>query len=168
MKRLNAVALLLVLFLVACSGASEEMAAPAGELTVDTVTANLSLPTETGAVYMRITNNTDTDDTLIDATVPGCGTIELHEMIMENDVMVMRQMEGNRIPIPAGQTVMLERGGLHVMCVGKTGEFAVGDEVAVTLQFENAGTIEVTAEVIEPGEMPADMEDGGMDMGGEE
>ena len=168
MKRLKVGALLLVLFLVACGGASEEPAAPAGELTVDTVTANLSLPTETGAVYMRITNNTGTDDALIGATVPGCGTIELHEMIMENDVMVMRQMEGNRIPIPAGQTVMLERGGLHVMCIGKTGEFAVGDEVAVTLQFENAGTIEVTAEVIEPGEMPADMEDGGMDMGGEE
>lgn len=168
MKRLNVVALLLVLFLVACGGASEETAAPAGELTVDTVTANLSLPTETGAVYMRITNNTDTDDALIDATVPGCGTIELHQMIMENDVMIMRQMEGNRIPVPAGQTVMLERGGLHVMCIDKTGEFAVGDEVPVTLQFENAGTIEVTAAVIEPGEMPAEMDNSGMDVGGEE
>ncbi len=88
-------------------------------------------------------------------------------MIMENDVMVMRQMEGNRIPIPAGETVMLQRGGLHVMCIGKMAEFAVGQSVPVTLTFEKAGTMEVTAEVIDPGEMSPEMqmdeEEGGMD-----
>ena len=59
----------------------------------------------------------------------------------------------SRIPIPAGQTVMLERGGLHVMCIGKTGEFTVGQSVPVTLTFETAGQMEVAAEVIEPGKL---------------
>ncbi|HRO91899.1 MAG TPA: copper chaperone PCu(A)C [Promineifilum sp.] len=128
----------------------------------------MSLPMPNGAVYMTITNGTADDDALIDAAVPGCDAVELHEMIMENDVMVMRQMEGNRIPIPAGETVVLQRGGLHVMCIGKTAEFAVGESVPVTLTFEKAGTMEVTAEVIDPGETAPEMqmekEEGGMDM----
>jgi len=166
LMRVGALLLALVLVAAACGGqAMSEPAAPEGELAVQNVTANLTLPTTTGAVYMQITNGTEVDDALIDATVPGCGTVELHEMVMEGDVMKMRQMEGNRIPIPAGETVMLQRGGLHVMCIDKTGEFAVGDSVPVTLQFENAGTIEVMATVIEPGEMPEGMEmemEGGM------
>jgi len=169
MRLIKFVSLFLLVFLIACGGnqSGENGTGATGELTVDNVTANLTLPTTTGAVYMRITNGSGSDDALIGAEVPGCGTIELHEMIMENDVMVMRQMEGNRIPIPAGETVMLERGGLHVMCIDKTGEYTVGEMVPVTLQFENAGSIEVEAEVIEPGEMPMEME-GGTDMGGEE
>lgn len=162
--RMIKLSLLLVLLLaVACGGDQAENTGsePTGELTVDNVTANLTLPSTTGAVYMRITNDSGSDDALIGAEVPGCGTVELHEMIMENDVMMMRQMAGNRIPVPAGSTVMLERGGLHVMCIDKTGEYTVGQMVPVTLQFENAGAIEVEAQVIDPGEMP-------MEMGGEE
>jgi copper(I)-binding protein len=166
MKRLVAIALVLMALLVACGGGEGMGETAAGELVVESVMGNLTLPMPNGAVYMTITNGTDSDDALIDAVVPGCGAVELHEMIMEDDVMVMRQMEGNRIPIPAGETVMLQRGGLHVMCIGKTAEFAVGESVPVTLTFENAGTMEVTAEVIDPGEMSPEMqmetEQGGM------
>jgi periplasmic copper chaperone A len=158
---------LLLLLLAACGGGQngETTSTESGELIVDNITANLTLPTTTGAVYMRITNGSSNDDALIGAEVPGCGTVELHEMIMQDDVMMMRQMEGNRIPIPAGETVMLQRGGLHVMCIDKTGEFTVGEMVPVTLQFESAGTIEVQAEVVAPGEA-MEMEE--QDVGGDE
>lgn len=166
MKRLITFALLLIVLLVACGGDEGMGGTEAGaQLTVENVMGNLAMPMPNGAVYMTITNGTDSDDALIDAAVPGCGTIELHEMVMEDDVMKMRQMEGNRIPVPAGETVMLQRGGLHVMCIDKTGEFAVGDSVPITLTFENAGTIEVSAEVIDPGEM---LEEMGMEAGGME
>lgn len=165
--------LILLALLAACGGQTAdtmtmEPAATAGELVVDNVSANLSLPTATGAVYMRITNGSDQDDALLGATVPGCGVIELHEMSMDGDVMRMRPVEGGRIEVPAGATVMLERGGLHVMCIDKTTEYAVGDTVPVTLEFEQAGTIEVSAMVVEPGEMNMDdMGHGDMEMGGE-
>ena len=162
--------LLLVVVLVACGGQTADTPPAANdELVVDNVTANLTLPTTSGAVYMRITNGTDQDDALLGAIVPGCGLVELHEMVMDGDVMRMNPVEGGQIPIPAGQTVMLERGGLHVMCMEKTGTYAVGDTVPVTLQFANAGTIDVSAEVIEPGEMNMNTSDGAdsneMDMG---
>lgn len=172
MRRQLTLILVLAALLVACGGDDNaDGAESGGELTVENVTGNLAMEMPNGAVYMTITNETGSDDALIDATVPGCGIVELHEMVMDGDVMRMRQMEGNRIPVPAGETVVLERGGLHVMCIDKTGEFAVGDSVSVTLEFENAGTIEVTAEVIDPGEMSPEMEseeeEGGMDMGGD-
>ena len=125
MKRLFVVGLVLMILLVACGGNEGMGGTTAGELVVDGVMGNLALPMPNGAVYMTITNGTASDDALIDAAVPGCGAVELHEMIMENDVMVMRQMEGNRIPIPAGETVMLQRGGLHVLPL----RAAAGDRV---------------------------------------
>ncbi len=156
MRLIKALLPILLIVLAACGGMGGDTGTP-GELTVDNVTAILTLPSETGAVYMRIVNNTDSDDALLGATVPGCGTVEVHEMVMQDDVMTMRQLEGNRLPIPAGETVMLERGGLHVMCFGKTGEFTVGQAVPITLEFENAGAIEVSAEVTDPAAMESGM-----------
>ena len=158
MRLLKGLLPILLIVLAACGGAGDDAAGTPGELTVDNVTANLTLPTETGAVYMRIVNNTDTDDALLGVTVPGCGTVELHEMVMQDDVMTMRQLEGNRLPIPAGETVTLESGGLHVMCFGKTGDFTVGQAVPITLEFGNAGAMSVSAEVVAPGEMGSDMD----------
>ena len=131
-----------------------------GELTVANVQANLALPSTTGSVWMLIMNGTDIDDALIGAEVPGCGVIELHEMVMQNDVMVMRQVEGGQIPIPAGGTVELKRGGLHVMCIEKEAPREVGSMVDMVLHFANAGDIAVTAPVVDPGEM--NMNQGGM------
>jgi len=148
MKRLFLlICLTLVLIILAACGSGD------GDLKIEMVKANLILPTETGAVYMTISNETGEDDVLTGASVPGCSTVELHEMVMDGDVMIMRQVAGGAIPIPAGETVELKQGRLHVMCIGKTGEYAVGDTVEVTLEFDNAGTIKVSAEVIAPGEL---------------
>ncbi|MFZ1399824.1 MAG: copper chaperone PCu(A)C [Candidatus Promineifilaceae bacterium] len=169
----------LLLLAVACGGQTDEAepmsdASESDTLQVTDVTANMSLPSTTGAVYMLIANNSNTDDALVGATIPGCGVVELHEMAMDGDVMVMRQVEGGRIPVPAGETVTLKRGGLHVMCIEKAEPIEVGQMIPVTLEFENAGTMEVQAMTIDISadgmEMDMDMHeegDGGMDMDSE-
>jgi periplasmic copper chaperone A len=48
------------------------------------------------------------------------------------------------IPVPAGETVVLAQGGLHVMFMGLTEAWSEGDGVPVTLVFERAGSVEVT------------------------
>ena len=171
MKRIKQTLLFVPLFLLlaACGGtAPAEEGSEAGELEITDITANLALPTDTGAIYMLITNNTAEDDALIGAAVPGCGTIELHEMSMEDDVMIMREVDGGEIPIPAGETVTLERGGLHVMCIDKAEPTAAGEIVPVTLEFANAGTIEVEAEAIDVAapDMDMDMDHGDDEMDG--
>ncbi len=164
------------LFLVGCNTAvspspTNQETAPnppvlSGELTVQNVQANLALPTDTGSVWMLISNGTEEEERLLGAQIDGCGTVELHDMLIdENDVMIMRQVEGGEIIIPAGQTVELKRGGLHMMCLQKVAPLEPGTEIEIVLQFANAGDISITAPVVAPGDMPmeTDMEHGGMD-----
>ena len=93
------------------------------------------------------------------AKTEACGTVELHEMYMkENDVMGMRQVPGGTIPVPAGETVELKVGGLHVMCIDKQAAFEVGDKIPITLEFANAGEINVTADIRESEMDNMDME----------
>ncbi len=113
---------------------------------------------QNGAFYMTVTNNSGVDDELLAGKTDACGTVELHEMYMkENDVMGMREVPGGKIPVPAGETVELKVGGLHVMCIDKQAPFEVGDKIPISLEFTNAGEIKVTADIRES-------EMGGMDM----
>jgi len=151
----------LSLLLVACTGAIEDNASsPAssggveGGIEVRNAQANMTLPTETGSFWMEIMNHGTADDALIGASVDGCAVLELHDMVMEGDTMVMREVEGGQIPIPAGETVLLQKGGLHVMCIGKEAPLEIGTTVEIALQFANAGKITATATVVEPGDAP--------------
>ncbi len=154
------------LLLIGCSTTEPAAEAPAEGLTVSNVQANMTLPSETGSFWMVITNNSGVDDALLGAKVDGCAVIELHDMVMENDVMIMRQVEGGEIPIPKGEMVELKKGGLHVMCIGKEAPLEVGTSIDIALEFANAGTITVTGDVVEPGEMPMNMEHSEMEMEG--
>lgn len=105
---------------------------------------------ENGAFYMTIANQAESDDRLIGVRTEACNVVELHEMYMRDDnVMGMRPVTGGIIPVLAGETVQLEAGGLHVMCLGKLIPFDVGVDVPLTLVFEQAGEVSVTAEIRE-------------------
>lgn len=63
------------------------------------------------------------------------------------EMMTMREVD--EIAIPAGETVALEPGGYHVMLIDLAGPLTVGDTIDVTLEFREAGTVVVEAEVRE-------------------
>ena len=67
--------------------------------------------------YITITNKGSADDTLIAASSPVAEDVQLHEMKMEGDVMKMAELPDG-IAVPAGGTVTLEPGGLHLMFMG--------------------------------------------------
>ena len=66
-------------------------------------------------------------------------------MSMDGNVMQMRQIDA--IDLPAGQTVELKSGGLHLMLMGLKAPLKDGDRLPMTLKFEKAGSIEVTVKV---------------------
>jgi len=100
-----------------------------------------------GAAFMSIFNHSDQDDRLVSATSDVAERIELHTHIMEdNGVMRMTEIEGG-IELPAGETILLERGGLHVMFLGLTRPLNHGDEVTLTLEFEHADPVSLTIPV---------------------
>ena len=53
----------------------------------------------------------------------------------------------NALDIKAGTGVSLSPGGYHIMLIGLSAPLSVGDQVELTLTFENAGKINITAPV---------------------
>lgn len=101
----------------------------------------------TGAAFMGVMNHTDQDDRLIAARSDISERVELHTHIEDsNGVMRMVEVEDG-IAVPAGGIAMLKRGGDHVMFMGLKAPLEQGDDISVTLVFENAGEIEVTIPV---------------------
>lgn len=101
------------------------------------------------AAYMVIRNTGSEPDKLIAASTDVAKTVELHTVVEEGGMMRMRQVEGG-IEIPANGEVVLKPGGFHVMLIGLTRDLNAGDKVQLTLTFEKAGQIPVTAEVRQP------------------
>lgn len=60
--------------------------------------------------------------------------------------MVMQEIEGG-LPLPAGETVTLQPGGYHVMLLDIAEPLEEGDEIELTLDFENADDMTLTVEV---------------------
>lgn len=105
---------------------------------------------DVAAGYLVIDNQSASDDRLLTATSPRAARVEIHEMTMDGAVMRMRQIDG--LAIPAGQSVSLAPGGLHLMFFGVTDPFAEGQEVPVELIFEHAGAMSVMLPVRRDGE----------------
>lgn len=99
-----------------------------------------------GGGFAVITNKGDHDDRLIAVTSPAADRVELHQMSMKDGVMIMREQE-NGIEVPAGQSVELAPGGLHIMFMKLKGPFEKGKFVPVTLTFEKAGDIPLDLKV---------------------
>ena len=86
---------------------------------------------------------------LVQASSPIAGVVEIHEMVMDNNVMKMRAIPG--LDLPAGRAVELKPGGYHVMLMDLKRELKAGEQVPITLVVEDKGgkreSIEVTAPV---------------------
>lgn len=100
---------------------------------------------EVSGGYLTIANESGQDDSLVGAHSPRAASVEIHEMIMDGAVMRMRHVAS--LTIPAGESVTLAPGGLHLMFIGVTEPFATGEEIPVTLTFEHAGDMAVTLPV---------------------
>lgn len=118
-----------------------------------------------GAVYMTI--ESAVDDALVGAAVDPsvAADAQVHETAMAGGgmpagsapmvgsgstmaaEMTMRQID--RIEIAAGEALALEPGGYHIMLMGLVTPLEIGRTIDVTLIFENAGEVTVTAEVRE-------------------
>lgn len=99
----------------------------------------------TGA-FMRLTPSANAR--LVEAKSSVAGLVEIHEMAMENDVMRMRQVPG--LDLAAGRTLELKPGGYHVMLMDLKQPLKAGEQVPITLVFEDAAQKRFTQEVKAP------------------
>ena len=119
-----------------------------GDLTIDHPFA-FETPTTamTGGGFLTITNMGETDDRLlaVEADYP---RVEIHTTVMEDSIARMQQVEA--VDLPAGETVTLAPGGMHIMFMGLRGTpFVAGESFDATLIFEQAGRLDVTFSIEE-------------------
>ena len=98
-----------------------------------------------GGGFLTITGGVS-GDRLLSASAGVSKAVELHQMAMEGSVMRMREVPG--IDVPAGQTVALKPGGLHIMFMGLSQPLKAGDSFPLTLRFEKAGEVKVDVKVM--------------------
>ncbi|MGC2856797.1 copper chaperone PCu(A)C [Novispirillum sp. DQ9] len=128
----------------------------AGDITVSDAWSRASAgPARAGAGFMTITNAGAEADRLVAAAAPVSATAELHTHVQDGDVMRMREVAA--IDVPAGQTVTLQPGGLHVMLMSLHAPLKEGQSFDLTLTFEKAGTVVVPVTVRAAGAMGAGM-----------
>ena len=99
------------------------------------------------AGYMKV-KVTGTSDTLTKVAVPmSIGMAELHETVMVDGSMGMREVK--QIVVAKGATLVLEPGGYHIMLMGLKSPITVGQKVPITLTFKKMGAVKVTAPAVE-------------------
>lgn len=95
------------------------------------------------AAFLEIENDSDTNRTLVSANAEWAGLIEIHTHIHDNGVMRMRQLQ--ELDIPAGETVELKPGGLHLMLFKL--KLPLAKDLPLNLCFKNGECETVMAEL---------------------
>jgi len=97
------------------------------------------------AAFGTLVNHGDTDILITSASSTVAAKVELHEMAADaSGQMVMRPKESGFI-VPAGGSLELMPGGLHLMLIGLTAPVKPGDDVPVTLSADDGSTYELIA-----------------------
>jgi copper(I)-binding protein len=98
-----------------------------------------------GAVYAVLVNGGTQPDALVGAASDAAAAVEIHESYRDMGMMMMRPVR--KIDVPAGKKVEMKPGGFHIMLVNLKRELKAGQVVSLTLQFDKAGKIPVSAVV---------------------
>lgn len=101
---------------------------------------------QVGGGYLTIENTGKNADKLLGGSTPAAAKVEVHDMAMKDGVMTMRPTTQG-LAIPPGKSVTLAPGGYHLMLMNLKGPLKEGGRVPVTLQFENAGKVDVVLDI---------------------
>jgi copper(I)-binding protein/putative intracellular protease/amidase len=85
------------------------------------------------AAYLTIENLSGKESALLAAKADVAGAVELHRAEMNNGMMRMQKLD--RVTLPVGKTELT--GDLHIMLIDLKTPLKEGDQVALTLEFEN-------------------------------
>ncbi len=97
-----------------------------------------------GGVALTIINNAGADK-LVSAKTPVAKMAQIHNKKKKHGKMRMRRKTG--LDIGANTVVKLQHSGLHIMLMGLKSPLKSGTTFPLTLNFEKAGSVEVTVTV---------------------
>ena len=127
--------------------------AAAGPVTVTDAWIRATPPgARTAAAYLKLAN-TGTADALLDGKTPAARAVEIHTHVEEGGLQ--RMVRVAELALPAGDTVQLEPGGLHLMLIDLATPLAAGASVTLSLRFAAAGTLEIEVPVVDARASPS-------------
>ena len=97
------------------------------------------------AGYFVITSHAPGHLRLLGAASPAFGNVMVHRSLEEGGVARMVHVDG--VDLDPGQSVAFAPGGYHLMLMGRTQELHAGEEVPVTLRFNDDQTLVVNFRV---------------------
>ena len=125
------------------------LAAAADQVEVHQPYVRLAPPNAPAAgAFMVIRNTGSKDVKVVKADNPASRVTELHTHLNEAGVMKMRQVPA--IDIKAGGEAKLQPGGLHIMLIDLKAPMQEGDNIAITLGFDDGSSKQVDAKVMRP------------------
>ena len=122
------------------------------------ITARPGAPT--GAAFMVIHNHGGAPDHLLSVESPVAARVELHTHVMDAGGVAQMMEVPEGWPLPTDGEIVMERGGAHVMFMGITQPFEDGATFPLTLNFRDAGPVEVMV-TVDLGRMTEDAADHG-------
>lgn len=134
-----------LLLLTLLTGCGQDASSPAPHVTSAWVrpAPDTSRPT---AAYLTLHGLGDRADTLLAVQTPLAEAVEIHESTTDaQGVTRMRPID--QVVVPAGDSVVFEPGGLHLMLIGLRHRLAVRDSVDLMLLFSRRDTVRVRAGV---------------------
>jgi len=106
---------------------------------------------KTGAAYLTLVNNGTIADRLVRASTPVAEKVQVHQEIDDNGVMKMRELPV--VDIGPGAALTFKPGGTHMMIIGLKQPLKKGQTFPLTLEFENAGKIDLQVPIAKAGAM---------------
>lgn len=158
MKKVLMVFLAGILFLSACGSADAGDENGQG-IEAHDYWARTGLKDGNSAAYLLLHNHTPEDDALVGASSDVAAAVEIHLSQMNADG-VMQMLPQESIALPADGELELKPGSYHIMIIGLKQDLNVGDEITVTLHFQNHENIPLTIPVMEA----PNVDGAGMDM----
>jgi copper(I)-binding protein len=101
---------------------------------------------KTSVVYVTFVNDGKVSDRLLKVSTPLAASASIHESTKEGDVVHMRDVSA--VDLPAGKTVELKPGGLHIMLMGLKQPLKDGDMFPLTLTLADEGEVPVEVMVM--------------------
>lgn len=95
--------------------------------------------------FATLHNPGDTPIRVTAASSPSFGRVELHEMRMDGDVMQMRKLDA--IEVPAGESIDLAPGALHLMLFDPVNALPEGASAELTLTLDCGASVQTTLPV---------------------
>jgi uncharacterized protein YcnI/copper(I)-binding protein len=126
------------------AGASAAGSATAGTLSIDGGwTRATAEGAKVGAGYLTIRNQGTAADTLVSVETTVAGKSEIHDVTVSDEgVMRMRRLDGG-LDIPAGGSVELKPGGMHLMFLDLKQPLVADARVKVKLVFKSGAEAEI-------------------------